>query len=651
MATELVTRKPLALGRDTGPAKLPALPAVSTGNASLDAWVRAATERLEVREGSRGNAAEKVVTQRDLREISLVVDALKDTKEAGIGEVKLELGSGLSATLAIKKFEDLIRATKLYQDLKKRLDDPSRFDDLPEAIRDYVTRSVADEASERGTAITRVERIINERFTSMAVKVDTMTAALDEASAGIRDTAWVVAESNFAQAGKLTQLEASLGNYYQDGTPGRANLEQQMTVTADRVAGLRAQYTLKVMAGGALAGYGLSATEVNGVPSSAFIIAADKFAIVNPLTYSGGLTNTPDMAHIPFGVDANGIYLNHNVYVKGTMRIDGGTRTLADGLRGSVDVDGGNGAWSDAVARQAVATRLGKGTVTDNRHLTIGDQVRIGNTVRQWNGSAWINPGITLNGDLLVNGSVSASKINSAGLEVKDIYGNTILGTWTNLDVNRINGLGALGKQDFAWFNNIKWSNGNFANENQIVRDGNPIAWHNISTFIAGAAIGTAYIANGAIKNAQIDTAAVNTMSIAGGSVTTTSFMPGGGRTIPASGEVLGGEVWIDMGPNPPSGGRSGVYVNATFSWTSTGGDASFYARLHRIRDNAQIGFVWGSVRNGWWTASSVCGFDGSPVAGGNGYRLVFQNPAGGAGGGRAGSADFIGITATGGKR
>ena len=647
MATELIKRKAY-LGRDTGAAKLPGLPAVRTGNASLDAWLRAATERLEVREGSRGNAAEKVVTQRDLQEISLVVDALKDDKQPGIGEVKLELGGGLTATLAIQRFEDLIRATKLYQDLKRRLDDPSRFDALPEAVREYVRRRLSDEAAERGTAITRIEKIINERYTQMAIRVDTLTSTIDQSSAGLRETMWAVSEANFAQAGKITQLEASLGNFYQDGTPGRALLEEQMTVTADRLNGLDAQYTIKVQAGQYIAGIGLAANEnTDGTGGSAMIIAADKFAIVNPLTYSGGLTNTPDTAHIPFGVDANGIYLNHNVYVKGQMRVDTTGKTLRDGLRGSVSVDAGTGGWSDTLARNAVWSKLGKpGTPTNNNHLVIGDQVRIGNTVRMWNGSAWTNPGVVINGSMVVDGSIAAQKINTNGLDIRDAWGNVIFSAGVNLNMSRVDGLGTLASKNTAEITNSASTsmvtvNGVKLKTTDFVHALSKINSSNISTFMENAAIGSAYIGN----------AAVGTLQVAGGAVTATNFTPGGGRTIPASGEVLGGEVWIDMGPNPPSGGRSGVYVNATFSWTSVGGDASFYARLHRIRDNAPIGFVWGSVRKGWWTASSVCGFDESPVAGGNGYRLVFQNPAGGPGGGRAGSADFIGITAAGGKR
>ena len=41
--------------QDTGKAKLPALPGVTDVSPSLAKWVQAVNERLEVREGNRGN--------------------------------------------------------------------------------------------------------------------------------------------------------------------------------------------------------------------------------------------------------------------------------------------------------------------------------------------------------------------------------------------------------------------------------------------------------------------------------------------------------------------------------------------------------------------------------------------------------------------
>lgn len=56
--------------------------------------------------------------------------------------------------------------------------------------------------------------------------------------------------------------------------------------------------------------------------------------------------------------------------------------------------------------------------------------------------STWAAPGTVIDGSLLVTGSVTASKINSNGLEIRDSAGTLILGAGTsnNLDFSRIGG-------------------------------------------------------------------------------------------------------------------------------------------------------------------------------------------------------------------
>lgn len=375
---------------DTGPAKLPGLPALRTEDKALARWAQAVAEHLEVRAGARGNPLERAVTQRDLEAIAGSLTFLQDdTKRlANPGDVLIDLGGGLSASIAIDKFGDALKQTQLYKDLLQRLDDPDRENPLTGPYNDLLLQSVAQEA---------------------------------------------------ANTTKIQRLEASLAGFYQDGTPGRAVLEQSFKTVADRVTGLRAQYTLKVQAGGALAGFGIAAEEVNGVPSSAFIISADKFAIVSP-NYRGGLRPSPDNNNIPFAVDANGIYLNTNVYVKGTLRVDTGGKTLTDGMRGSLNGVGTGDAWSDNVARQVIWSLLGKtGSPLNNNHLVIGDTVTIKSATgtfietRSWFGAAWTSPGAVINGNLLVSGTIAAAAIDTRNLTVRDANGNIILGAGTLL--------------------------------------------------------------------------------------------------------------------------------------------------------------------------------------------------------------------------
>ena len=616
--------------RDTGTARLPGLPRVSTGNASLDAWITAATERLEVREGQRGNQWERAVTQRELQALTDKIGTLQEVpKTAGDGtdtSLVISVG-GMTATMAIKKFEDAIRATKLYQDLKKRLDDPSRFDSLRAEVREELLRDLAQMAREQGAAVESATRILQDANLRLAMRIDTVTAAAADAAAGVRELTFASAEQGRAQAGQITQIVASLGNYYQDGEPGRVDLEQSMTATADRVQGLEGQYTLKIQAGGALAGFGLAATEKDGEPSSAFIIAADKFAIVDPNTWSTGLTNTPDQSHIPFGVDANGIYLNNNVYVRGNMRVDTGGKTLAQGLRGSLAVNGGSSYWSDTTARNAIWRALGNGSsASNNNHLVIGDTVTIGSTTKQWMGSYWDVPGIVINGSMLVNGSVAAQKIDTRGLTIQDDYGNVILGAGSGLDVSHINGLGSLATQNsvaassvtglgsLATQNSVAASSvtglGNLATANtvniasasansQVTINGtriasselvsrlNKISSSNISTFMSSAAIGSAYIGNAAVGSAHIQNAAITTAKIQNAAVDTLQIA-GNAVTVPTFTNWRGG--------NTPYFGRINAYKAYTaFSHTHRQAASGYVVCIISLHNDTVYYSPWGS--------------------------------------------------------
>lgn len=631
--------KALRISKDTGAASLPGLPSVATGNAGLDAWLRAATEHLEVRGGARGNDAERALTQRDLQEFQAAADAIGATaaQEVDAGQsVPIVLPGGSSATIAIAEFEKAIKGTKLYRDLMMRLDDPRRFDDLRGEVREELLRDLAKEAASRGSAITSVEKLIQEAYLSLAMRINTVTSAVGDAASGVRQTVFATSENGRAQAGIINQLSASLGNYYQDGTPGRADLEQQMTVTADRTEGLRAQYTLKVMAGGALAGYGIAAEEVNGQPSSAFIIGANKFAIVDPATYSAGLTNTPDTAHLPFGVDSFGIYLNNNVYIRGNVRIDTSGKTLIQGLRGSVDLYR-TGAWSDASARNLVWTAIGNtGTPTNNNHLVIGDTVTATtaagvSVVRAWMGSSWQNPGMVLNGDFLINGSVAAEKVDTRGLTIKDANGNVIFGAGVGLSVSQINGLGALATQNQV---NIGWDTqySNVAIDGQLIRRSDLVSTlskmnaQNISTFMESAAIGTAYIGNAAVGTLQVGDSAITGVAagvLPGSGDWQDSHSGGAYNHILSNGqELVVQTVTINMPPTMNGVAPIGVILSAGISYNARSSKADILLGIRK-------GGTWlsrsrQSSDHGWPNNTTVAAFDASPVAGNNTYQLVF---------------------------
>lgn len=456
---------------DTGAAKLPALPPVNAQDPSLRNWMSAVAERLEVREGSRGNPNERVVTQREIAEIKKVVSSLSNVKRASDKDLAITLGNGITAYVPIAELEAAIFRTRLWTDLQYSLDDPRRFDYLTSELRALVENSIADEAAKRGADIKTTQLKIQDANRSIAALTTEITAALNANAAGLRQLQATYASSTSATAVQVTQLESSLGNYYQDGSPGRAQLEQTLLTQAEYITGLRAQYSLKLSAGGAVAGFGLSATEVNGVPDSAFIIQADKFAVVSP-TYSGGLTTSPTTDNVPFGVDSNGVYINGTVRINANgqtlstlatnaaappltfvgnfaaapstggrkknevyrntadgnsyvLSADNGTWQLflekgatgATGNRGSVTAYASGSAWSDTIANNTVLAFTGSSAKIVGDTVTISNGSNFAQT-RYWGGSSWLTPGVVIDGNLLVNGTVTADKVNGRDLKV-----------------------------------------------------------------------------------------------------------------------------------------------------------------------------------------------------------------------------------------
>jgi hypothetical protein len=87
---------------------------------------------------------------------------------------------------------------------------------------------------------------------------------------------------------------------------------------------------------------------------------------------------------------------------------DGGQGS--DGARGSLTLYASGSSWSDTTANNAIVNATGSGT------RRIGDTVTISNgstfaATRYWSGGSWVNPGVVIDGNLLVRGTISADAL------------------------------------------------------------------------------------------------------------------------------------------------------------------------------------------------------------------------------------------------
>ena len=184
-------------------------------------------------------------------------------------------------------------------------------------------------------AITSEQTARSNADGAIASSVSALQTRVGTAEAAISTEQTTRANADSANATSINQVQARLN-------PGGdfAAVKLESSATAGKVTGLEAQYTMKVTAGGAIAGIGLSATSSSsGNATSAIIMTADKFAIVAP-GYSGGLTNSPPAGAFPFAVESapSG---NSKIYINGNVRVRGGL---------DVSATYGSGFWASDAA-------------------------------------------------------------------------------------------------------------------------------------------------------------------------------------------------------------------------------------------------------------------------------------------------------------
>lgn len=335
----------------------------------------------------------------------------------------------------------------------------------------------ATETSALSTQVTTLSSTVTNNYNTLNSAIQTET------------TARTTADSTFTS--QINTLQSSVNG-------NTASIQAEAVTRATETGSLFSKYSVKVDVNGYVSGFGLASTANGATPTSAFVIRADSFSISSP---SG-----PGIAPVtPFVVNTteqtiNGVTVPAGVYMDAAY-IQNGTITNA---------------------------KIGNAAI---------DNAKIANL-----DAAKINTGY-LNAARIEANSITASMIDSRGLSIKDASGNVILAAGTPLNYANITPasgwlnssisigsdgsltgggggqvtLGGLGAGSLATKNSVNWnadivnipSFGGFAFISTITSA-------NISTYIQGAAIGTAYISDAAITNAKI-----------GGAIQSSDFVTG----------------------------------------------------------------------------------------------------------------------------
>ncbi|MBX9404602.1 host specificity protein J [Pseudomonas baetica] len=193
-------------------------------------------------------------------------------------------------TAGITELDGVVTAqATAFQALRASYRDDDGEGDAQDALRGWnATTSFAEEVKVRAT-----------QNSALTQRVTTLDADVGENTANLTELEQTVATNEEATATKITQLTATVG----DNT---STIQETSEAFADLDGNLKTMWSVKmsVTANGqyVTAGIGLGIENVNGVFQSQFLVAADRFAIVN--TIAGGAIS------VPFAVQGGQVFMN-----------------------------------------------------------------------------------------------------------------------------------------------------------------------------------------------------------------------------------------------------------------------------------------------------------------------------------------------------
>jgi hypothetical protein len=210
---------------------------------------------------------------------------------------------------------------------------------LPILERQILESALSQELATRINDTNDQTLITSRGVTSLSSRSDALEATVNNSTTGLVATRsalinnyYTKSDTDSAIASSASTVTAtfnsSLANY-----PTTVSVQQNFFAKADGQA-LQGQYTVKIDNNGHVSGFGLASTLVNGTPTSAFIVRADKFAIVDPATQQHGLnTLSPIEDIVPFAYTSGSPGIPEGVYIK-QARIKNGD--ITDAKIGSV---------------------------------------------------------------------------------------------------------------------------------------------------------------------------------------------------------------------------------------------------------------------------------------------------------------------------
>jgi len=251
--------------------------------------------------------------------------------------------------------------------------------------------------------------------TSNASSIDQISAAVFDGSGTVKlasaDVVSTIQTEVFpngtASASAVDTVQATVDDQ-------TSSIETLQTVVGDENGGLSSQYTVKLDNAGHVSGFGLSNTVNNGTPTSAFIIRADRFAIVNP-SASSQQTNSPGNTSsliVPFVVQSNSTSINGETVPAGVYM---DTAFIKNGSITNAFI--GDAAIDNAKIANIDAGKINAGTISTSRLF-------IDNTTLTSNpntGALQVN---AIQANQITSGSISANVMSGTTVYADNLVGD-----------------------------------------------------------------------------------------------------------------------------------------------------------------------------------------------------------------------------------
>ena len=332
------------------------------------------------------------------------------------------------------------------------------------------------------------------------------------------------------------------------------NNQSAIQIQAKVSDGLSAQYTVKLDVNGHVSGFGLASSAANGTPTSAFIVRADRFAIVGANDTSDPL-GTLNPTNVPFVVLTTptvigGVTYPAGVWIK-TAFIADATITSAKIQSLVADkITTGSLTAAIGITTGYISGGVSVGGIYPPGSFNFGTGFFLGNysSAYQFYVGSYANHLLWNGSQLTVKGTVAATTATFQGLTVTDASGNILLGSGqingsyiTGLTSGQVSGLGSLATQNAAVIGStVRFADGTTMNAGDFVNRLSQINSSNISTFIASAAIGDAYIGN--LSASKITTGSIT----ASNNVSSSNYVAGSsGWRITGSGAAEFNDVTV----------------------------------------------------------------------------------------------------------